>query len=200
MRLGENTPPNLTNSTSNRNGRPLVDHDAETEDCAEYQVQGLGGNLSHSPVCHSPPFRLGGRNFFGNAVNIPNLPSNPTMSRRVVHKNLTSPIVILRSSSDYHRPSAPPRSIPRSKVRKNESAIDLFGYPASPQTGKAFRAKLKTLARFYFRDVQLPWTKESDSFRFFIEALLEQFPQASWDDGVVSKAVSSILRRRRHEY
>ena len=40
VRLGENTPPNLTNSASNRNDHPLVDPDAETEDCAEYQVQG----------------------------------------------------------------------------------------------------------------------------------------------------------------
>ena len=51
VRLGENIPPNLTTSASNRNGRLLVDHDAETEDCAEYQVQGLGGNLPQSPVC-----------------------------------------------------------------------------------------------------------------------------------------------------
>ena len=122
------------------------------------------------------------------------------MSRRVVHNNLTSPIVVLGSSSHYHRPSAAQNYRPRSKVRENEPAIDLFGYPASPQIEKAFRARLKTLARFYFRDVYLSETKESDSFRFLIEALLEQFPQASWDDGVVFKAVSSILQRRRHEY
>ena len=195
VRLGENTPPNLTKSASNRNGRPLVDPDVETEDCAEYYVQGLGGNLPHSPVCRSHLFRLECRKIIGNAVNVPNLPSNPAMSRRVVHMKL-----ILGSYSHYHRPSAPQRSRPRSKVRGNEPAIDLFGYPASPQTKKAFRARLKTLARFYFRDVHQPWTKESDLFRFLIEELLEQFPQASWDDGVVSKVVSSILRRRRHEY
>ena len=80
----------------------------------------------------SPPFRLGGRKIIGNAVNVLNLPSNPAMSRRVVHKNLTSPIVILEFSSHYHRPSASQRSRPRSKVRENEPTIDLFEYPTSP--------------------------------------------------------------------
>ena len=151
----------------------MVDPDAETEDCAEYQVQGSEGNLPQSPVCRSPHFRLGGRKILRNAVNLPNLPSNPAMLRRVVHRNLTSPIVILGSSSHYHRPSTPQRFRPRLKVRGNKPTIDLFGYLALSQTWKIFRAMLKTLARFYFRDVHLHWTKESDSFRFFIEALLE---------------------------
>ena len=34
----------------------------------------------------------------------------------------------------------------------------------------------------------------------FIEALLEQFSKASWDDGIVSKSVSGNLQKRRHEY
>ena len=133
MRLGECTPPNFTNSGVYRNARLLVDPDAETEDCAEYQVQCLEGNLPQSPVYRTPYVGLIGR-------------QTP-------------------------------------KVRGNEPAIDLFGYPASPQTAKAFRARLKTLVCFYFRDVHLLWTKESDSFKFLIEALLNQFPSACWDDG-----------------
>jgi hypothetical protein len=164
VRLGKCTPPNLTSSASNRNDRPLIDPDAETEDCTEYQMQGLGGNFPRSPVCRSPSFRVGSRNTFGNAVNVLYLPLNPAMSRQHVYRNLTSPIVVLGSSSHYQRLGAPQRSCHGSKVRRNEYAIDLFGYPASPQTGKAFKARLKTLARFYFRNVHLKWTKESDSF------------------------------------
>ena len=72
------------------------------------------------------------------------------MSGRAVNTNLSSSIVVLGSSSHYRSPSVPQKSHPRSKVRENEPAIDLFGYPASPQTAKAFRARLKTLVRCYF--------------------------------------------------
>ena len=200
VRLGECTPPNFTNSGVYRNARLLVDPDAETEDCAEYQVQCSEGNLPQSPVYRTPSVGQIGRQTPRNAINIPHLPSIPTMSGQAVNTNLSSPVVVLGSSSHYRSPSVPQKSHPRSKVKENEPSIDLFGYPASPQLAKAFRARLKTLVRFYFRDVHLPWTKESDSFKFLIEALLKQFPSACWDDGVVSKAVSSILRRRRHEY
>ena len=37
-------------------------------------------------------------------------------------------------------------------------------------------------------------------FNSFIEALLEQFSKASWDDGIVSKSVNGNLQKRRHEY
>ena len=54
VRLGKCTPSNVTNSALYRNGRLLVDHDAETEDCTKYHVHGSGENLPQSPICHSP--------------------------------------------------------------------------------------------------------------------------------------------------
>ena len=192
VKLGECTPPNHTNSALYHNGRLLVNFYAEAKDCAEYHVHGSEGNLPQSPDCRSYCSRPRGKKLIGNAVNAPHLHSTPTMSGRVVHKNLNSPIVVLGSSSHYYRHSVLKKSCPRSKIRGTEHAIDLFGYSASLQTWKAFKARLKTLVRFHFRDVHLSWTKESVSFQFLIEALLEQFPKASWDDGVVSKSVSGI--------
>ena len=45
VRLGECTPPNVTNSTLYCNDCPLVDHDAETEDCVKYHMHSSGRNL-----------------------------------------------------------------------------------------------------------------------------------------------------------
>lgn len=224
VRLGECTQPNFTNSALYRSGRYLVDSDVEIEDCAEHHVHS-GENLPQFLICRSHSLeneissRLGwriespihssrridssgleGRNTIGNGLNVHHLPSIPVISKEVVHMNLTSPIVVLRSSSYYQHPCVSQRSRLRSKSRRNESTIDLFRYPASPQTRNAFRARLKTLVRFYFRDVHLSWTKDCDSFQFLINAMLEQFPKASWKDGLVSKSVSNILRKKRHKY
>jgi hypothetical protein len=68
VRLGECTPPNFTNSVVYRMGRPLVDPDAETDDCLEHHVHCLRGGLPQSPVRYSLSLenelsnRLAGRN------------------------------------------------------------------------------------------------------------------------------------------
>ena len=101
-------------------------------------------------------FGLKYRKILGNREKIPHLPSIHTRYRQVVHRNLNSALVVLGSPSHYHRPSLLKRSRLRYKIRGNEPIIDLFGYPTSPQTEKAFRARLKTLVRIYFRNVHLP--------------------------------------------
>ena len=105
VKLGECTPPNHTNSALYHNGRLLVNFYAEAKDCAEYHVHGSEGNLPQSPDCRSYCSRPRGKKLIGNAVNAPHLHSTPTMSGRVVHKNLNSLIVVLGSSSHCYRHS-----------------------------------------------------------------------------------------------